>query len=150
MTARFQPLLPAQPAFTESGVAKSLNYDDVYHSTAGALAQADYVFLGANHLPERWQHKSSFTICETGFGLGNNFLTTWLRWRTDVHRSQKLHYLSFEAHPFDAKGLQQMLKSSPEAIRDLAQQLIAQWPTLLRECIVWILKTVTLATFGFW
>src|SRR5690625_4298571 len=92
----YQPLLPAQPVVNEHGVAEHPDYGDVYHSLSGALGQTDYVFLQGNGLPERWQGHSQFTICETGFGLGNNFLTTWLRWRQDPKRSQRLHFVSFE------------------------------------------------------
>ncbi|MCQ9615904.1 tRNA (5-methylaminomethyl-2-thiouridine)(34)-methyltransferase MnmD [Paenalcaligenes niemegkensis] len=131
MTARFQPLIAAQPGFNESGIAQSQNYDDVYHSAAGALAQAEHVFLGGNHLPLRWQHQDSFTICETGFGLGNNFLATWARWREDDLRCTRLHYLAFEAHPFNKHDLRRMLDSSPLAIQPLVEQLVKQWPELL-------------------
>lgn len=131
MTAAFQPLIPAQPAFNQAGIARSLNYDDLYHSAAGAREQAEYVFLKGNGLPERWQAKPVFTICETGFGLGNNFLTTWLRWREDPRRCHTLHYVSFEAHPFSRDDLQRMLAHGPAEFKPLVSQLLTQWPELL-------------------
>lgn len=131
MTSKFMPLIAAQPAFTESGIAKSVSFDDVYHSTAGALKQAEHVFIEGNQLPARWQHQHSFTICETGFGLGNNFLATWRSWRTDPHRCTHLHYLSFEAHPFHRADLKRMLEQSAAEVPDLVSKLLAQWPELL-------------------
>lgn len=131
MTSAFQPLIPAQPTFTETGLARSDRYDDVYHSASGALEQAHYVFLQGNGLPERWQGREQFTILETGFGLGNNFLATWHAWRSDEQRSQRLHFVSFETHPFSKADLAHMLRHTPAALRDLADELIAQWPLLL-------------------
>lgn len=78
----------------------SPGFGDVYHPEWGALEQARRVFLHGNDLPRRWQGKGSFTVCETGFGLGNNFVALWQAWRDDPQRSARLHVLSFEAHPF--------------------------------------------------
>jgi len=73
-------------------------YDDVYHSRAGAIAQARHVFLGGNQLPDRWAGRESFVIVETGFGLGLNFLTTWSTWlsQNDAARCRRLHFVSVE------------------------------------------------------
>lgn len=131
MTSAFLPLIPAQPTFTDTGLARSDRYDDVYHSASGALEQAHHVFLQGNDLPDRWQQRAQFTILETGFGLGNNFLATWQAWRSDPKRSQRLHFVSFETHPFTKEGLALMLVNTPPALRDLADTLIAQWPLLL-------------------
>lgn len=127
----YQPLLPAQPVVNEHGVAEHPDYGDVYHSLSGALGQTDYVFLQGNGLPERWQGHSQFTICETGFGLGNNFLTTWLRWRQDPKRSQRLHFVSFEGHPLRRDDLAAQLHRSHSDLQPLAQQLLQRWPALL-------------------
>ena len=131
MTRAFQPLVPAIPTFNETGIACSDRYDDLYHSASGALEQAHYVFLQGNGLPERWRGRSQFTVLETGFGLGNNFLATWAAWRADPQHSAKLHFVSFEAHPFSQADLAIMLQHTPAALRELADALIAQWPLLL-------------------
>lgn len=131
MTGRFQKLQPATPSFNQKGIAQSLQYGDVYHSTAGALAQTQHVFLAGNALPERWQGRTHFSICETGFGLGNNFLVTWLLWRNDPARSQRLHFLSFEAHPFQRDDLALMHEQASPELQPLIEQLLAQWPEVL-------------------
>ena len=131
MSSAYQPLIPATPRFNAQGIACSTSYDDLYHSASGALEQARYVFLQGNGLPQRWRQRQQFTILETGFGLGNNFLATWEAWRQDPQRSQRLHFVSFEAHPFTASDLAHMLASTPASLRDLADQLIAQWPLLV-------------------
>src|SRR5690625_3751447 len=127
----YEPLEPACPTQTKEGVAVHPEYGDVYHSLSGAMEQADYVFLQGNDLPMRWQGRAQFTICETGFGLGNNFLTTWYRWLQDPQRSQRLHFVSFEAHPLPRHELARQLQRSPAVLQPLAQQLIKAWPKLL-------------------
>jgi tRNA 5-methylaminomethyl-2-thiouridine biosynthesis bifunctional protein len=133
MSSKFQTLIPATPFFNESGALASAQYGDIYHSDAGALAQARHVFLGGNQLPERWRGKAQFAVCEIGFGLGNNFLALWSAWRSDPRRSERLHVLAFEAHPFTRPDLERLLRShdSDDAIRGLARQLVAAWPPLL-------------------
>ena len=42
------------------------------------------MFLAGTGLPERWKNLSAnavFTIAETGFGTGLNFLAAWQAWR---------------------------------------------------------------------
>jgi len=130
MSDRFEPLLPATLAFDADGVPVSPRYGDVYHARAGALAQARHVFLTGNHLPQRWQGKSHFTVGETGFGTGNNFLALWQAWQADPARCTRLHVLSFEAHPFAAADMALLAARSDPAVRALAQQLAAAWPVL--------------------
>lgn len=127
-------LQTAQLAFTEDGIPYSPAFDDIYHAQAGGLAQARNVFLAGNSLPARWQGKSGFSICETGFGLGLSFLATWQAWRADPSRSERLHFVSCELHPFTAPDLLHLygylFQTEPE-LAELGQQLLAQWPTLL-------------------
>lgn len=132
MSSKYEPLIPATPAFDARGTPMSARYGDVYHPAWGALAQARRVFLEGNGLPERWRGKDAFTVCETGFGLGHNFLALWQAWRDDPQRSRRLHVVSFEAHPFSAPDLSGLLLprlEPPE--RRLAEQLIQAWPVLL-------------------
>ena len=44
---------PANVTFDEQGVPTAPDFGDVYHSAAGALAQARHVFLAGNGLPGR-------------------------------------------------------------------------------------------------
>lgn len=132
MSDNYEALIPAQIAFNEQGVPLSTTFGDVYHPQWGALEQAARVFLHGNHLPERWQGKETFTVCETGFGLGNNFFALWQAWRGDPRRSSRLHVLSFEAHPLTREDLQCIvMRTLPEPEKALAAQLIDAWPPLL-------------------
>lgn len=132
MSGNYESLRAAELQYDEHGVPRSAQYGDVYHSASGALAQAAHVFLGGNDLPERWRGRSAFTVCETGFGLGQNFLATWHAWREDPRRSHTLHYLAFEAHPFSGEDLMKaLLPRLPDSYQRLARSLGAAWPKLL-------------------
>ncbi|MDA8416318.1 MAG: FAD-dependent 5-carboxymethylaminomethyl-2-thiouridine(34) oxidoreductase MnmC [Betaproteobacteria bacterium] len=121
-------LYPAALELRE-GVAYSARYNDVYHSRAGGTAQSRAVFLAGNGLPERWQHCTQFQILETGFGLGINFLTTWLTWRTSAPKHARLHFVSVEQSPFSHADLSQALSHHPE-LSEVAASLLASWPVL--------------------
>lgn len=122
------PITPAQVDFSDPAVPASPAFGDVYHARAGAVAQAQHVFLGGNGLPGRWQGRRCFVVLETGFGLGNNFLATWDAWRQDPARCERLVFVSVEKHPLRRDDLARAHAASP--LPDLAQQLLAAWPPL--------------------
>jgi tRNA 5-methylaminomethyl-2-thiouridine biosynthesis bifunctional protein len=125
----YQPLTAPHVGFDAEGHFRNYLYGDIYHSKAGALGQAEYVFIRGNGLPQRWRGRRSFTVCETGFGVGLNFLTLWNTWRVDSARAERLHMLSIEAHPFSREDLRQALQRViPQAWQSLADQLVEQWP----------------------
>jgi tRNA 5-methylaminomethyl-2-thiouridine biosynthesis bifunctional protein len=127
------PLIPAVLAFRDNGTPFSPLYDDIYHSAVGGLEQARYVFLRGNALPERWQDRRTFTVLETGFGMGINFLVTWAEWRTDPSRCERLHFVSTEKHPFTAADLRSVYSAtlSDPTIAALAETLASAWPMLV-------------------
>jgi tRNA 5-methylaminomethyl-2-thiouridine biosynthesis bifunctional protein len=122
------PLVPAEAAAAGDGTPYSRTYDDVYHSAHGGLAQARHVFLAGNDLPARWTGAGNFVICETGFGLGLNFLTTWQAWR-ESGVGGRLHFVSVEKHPFHRDDLAQLLAPHTE-LASLSDELLRQWPPL--------------------
>lgn len=118
--------------FDADGKLVSSVYGDVYHSPSGAMGQAEHVFLRGNGLPERWRGRASFTVCETGFGLGLNFLALWKAWRDDPQRPAALHVVAMERHPFSRDDVGALLaRHAPEPLSGLAPALAAQWPALL-------------------
>lgn len=122
-------LTPARLSLTPEGVPYSADYDDVYHSAAGAGAQARHVFLAGNRLPERWHGRERFVILETGFGLGNNFLSTWQAWRDDPARCERLWFVSLEKHPLQLDDWQRLPRDP--GLQCLAQAVTLQWPPLV-------------------
>jgi tRNA 5-methylaminomethyl-2-thiouridine biosynthesis bifunctional protein len=127
------PLIPAVLAYRDNGTPFSPLYNDIYHSAVGGLEQAHYVFLRGNQLPERWQRRRSFTVLETGFGMGINFLVTWAAWRADPSRCERLHFVSTEKHPFRLDDLRSVYAATltDPAIAELAQALADAWPMLV-------------------
>ena len=119
-------LAPARLAFDAGGVPYSEAYGDVYHSVDGGIAQARQVFLGGNKLPDRWRGRTSFTIVETGFGLGINFLAACAALLGDPRAPARLHYVSVEKHPFRKDDLATALARYPDL--RLAGELVALWP----------------------
>ncbi|NMG42412.1 bifunctional tRNA (5-methylaminomethyl-2-thiouridine)(34)-methyltransferase MnmD/FAD-dependent 5-carboxymethylaminomethyl-2-thiouridine(34) oxidoreductase MnmC [Aromatoleum toluvorans] len=124
------PIEPARLSFTEEGTPCSTAFGDVYHSRDGGLEQARHVFIAGNELPGRWQRRERFTIVETGFGLGLNFLATWAAWRDDPRRCGRLHFVSVERHPFRREDLATLHARWPE-LAPLTAELQAQWPVLM-------------------
>ena len=127
------PLIPAVLSFRDNGTPFSPLYDDIYHSAVGGLEQADHVFLRGNALPERWQGRRIFTVLETGFGMGINFLTTWAAWRADPSRCERLHFVSTEKHPFALADLRRAYAATiaDPSIAALADTLASEWPMLV-------------------
>ena len=123
-----EALVPATLAFQE-GTPYSEAFRDVYHNVDGGIAKKRHVFLAGNSLPERWAGRRRFAILETGFGLGLNFLVTLQAWRRHPARSERLHFVSVEKHPFGLADLQAAHASYPE-VRDEAAELHARWPLL--------------------
>jgi tRNA 5-methylaminomethyl-2-thiouridine biosynthesis bifunctional protein len=126
-------LTPATLAFREDGMPFSPIFGDVYHSASGAFAQSEAVFLHGNNLPERWQRRRIFTVLETGFGIGVNFLATWFAWRNDPERCERLHFVSVEKHPFAREDLRTVLDAivAHAPLSALAHELVNAWPMLV-------------------
>jgi tRNA 5-methylaminomethyl-2-thiouridine biosynthesis bifunctional protein len=120
------PIVAAEVDFSDAAAARAPAFDDLYHPESGAFVQAQQVFLTGNGLPQRWRGRARFTILETGFGLGNNFLATWAAWRDDPARCERLFFVSIEKHPLRAADLARAHAASPVA--ELARQLLAAWP----------------------
>lgn len=122
-------LTPARLAFRDDGTPWSETYQDIYHSNCGGLEQARKVFVAGSELPQRWQGRATFTIVETGFGLGLNFLATWAAWRDDPARCERLHFVSAELHPFSHEDLARAHAAHSD-FETLSAELLAHWPPL--------------------
>lgn len=88
----------------------SRDFDDVYFSQDGGLAETRHVFLAGNDLPRRLSQHSRpwFTIGETGFGTGLNFLAAWQACR-DHGSGLRLHFISTERYPIHPDQLPALL-----------------------------------------
>ena len=106
---------------------RSRRFDDIYFQPDHGPEECRHVFLTGNALPRRWQRPGPFTIAETGFGTGLNFLITWARWRETAPPCAYLDYLSVEGFPLSRSDLDRALSAWPE-FAPLAPCLTHQWP----------------------
>ncbi|ROH88021.1 bifunctional tRNA (5-methylaminomethyl-2-thiouridine)(34)-methyltransferase MnmD/FAD-dependent 5-carboxymethylaminomethyl-2-thiouridine(34) oxidoreductase MnmC [Pseudomethylobacillus aquaticus] len=113
------------------GQPYSRQFGDVYFSRDDGLNETRHVFLHHNALAERWQalQQPHFTIAETGFGTGLNFLCAWQLWRAQAPASARLHFISTERYPLSHDDLQQALALWPE-LHSYSQALLAQYQML--------------------
>lgn len=132
------------PLSTDSTTHAILNWDtegqpvssifgDVYFSKANGLEETRHVFLQHNHLAERWialAKTDHFTIAETGFGSGLNFLAAWELWIKTAPESAQLHFVSVEKFPLNKTDLTRALALWPE-LNQFAEQLIAAYPVFV-------------------
>lgn len=122
-------LPPPDLQWGTNGAPKSTQYDDIYFDSQSGIDETHHVFINHNHLIERWREQpdTSFTIAETGFGTGLNFLCVWNAWLETVNSDATLHFISVEKFPLSKAMLQQSLALWP-TLSDLSDELIQQYP----------------------
>lgn len=107
----------------------SRRYGDIYFSREDGLAEKRHVFLDGNDLPERFTSlapKQTFTIGETGFGMGLNFLCARQLFEETAQPDCCLDYFSVEKYPLNERELEQALAPWPE-FRRYAAELVQRW-----------------------
>jgi tRNA 5-methylaminomethyl-2-thiouridine biosynthesis bifunctional protein len=97
----------------EAGAPRSIFFDDIYFSGAGA-AETRHVFLDGNALEARFPGAARFTIGELGFGSGLNFLSAADLWRRLRRPGATLHFLSVEKFPLCAEDLRRAGAAWPQ------------------------------------
>ena len=110
---------------TPSGSPYSPRFGDRYRSEFGGLTQSREVFLHGCGLPAAWAGQPQWTVLETGFGLGLNFLLTWQAWKADPLRPRLLHFVSLESFPASAADVLRGASAHPE-LHAFAEQLARQ------------------------
>lgn len=106
----------------------SEHFDDIYFAEENGLEESRYVFLKQNHLPQSWQDKTQFVICETGFGTGLNFLCAWTEFEATTNPTQHLHYYSFEKFPLSASDIQKYLAHWSNEFHGRLEKLLSDYP----------------------
>ncbi len=91
-------------------VLKSAHYDDVYFSAQDGLAETRHVFLAGNGLSARFAALGGdFSIAESGFGTGLNFLAAWKLFEETAPADAEMHFISFEKHSLSIDVIQDAL-----------------------------------------
>lgn len=112
-----QQSLTATLNWDEQGLPVSSHFDDVYFSKVSGIAETRYVFLHHNQLKQRFEkleENQIFTIAETGFGTGLNFLCAWQLFDKIAPGSSQLHFISTEKFPLDTYDMRRALSIFPE------------------------------------
>lgn len=117
----------AKPYWDSDGRLVSDLYSDVYFTGDDGIEECQHIFIKGNGLPERWKGIKKFTIIETGFGTGLNFLVTWDLWKKHADRDAVLEYCSVEKHPVPAEHLEVIHKKWP-GFRRLSEKLVKAYP----------------------
>lgn len=138
-------LTPAKVHWDPQGQPFSEDFNDVYFNTDSGIDESHFVYINPSRLQERWQqHQGSFTLVETGFGTGLNFILTWLEWikfqksakentraDTDQQRSNHLHFISIEKFPLTKQQISQALSLFPQ-LKHVSDQLTDEYPLLVK------------------
>ena len=115
---------------TASGAPYSPRFGDRYRAELGGIGQAKDVFLAGCGLPAAWASQPQWTVLETGFGLGLNFLVTWQAWKADPQRPLMLHFVSTEAYPASADDVLRAASAHPELLPFAAELHAQLWGLL--------------------
>lgn len=108
------------------GVPIAPDFNDVYYSLEGGLDETNYVFIEGIGAPEVWENKHHYTIAETGFGTGLNFLATWKKWQ-ETGQIGRLTFISVEQFPLSRSALKKAHCTFPD-VSEQAEKLRNAWP----------------------
>jgi len=121
----------------DDGQPLSRAFDDIYFSSTSSehngLEESRYVFLQQNELPSRWAALSggdTFTVGETGFGTGLNFLAARELWQQTAPAGAQLHFVSVEKYPLHPHDLAKALALWPQ-LQPFTAELLRAYPPLL-------------------
>lgn len=112
----------------------SRQFGDVYFSSDNGLLESEYVFLQGNCLAARWQASTptTFTVIETGFGTGLNFLNCAKLWLDNSPMDCRLHYISVEKYPLSIQDISTALELWP-SLAPYKQTFLAHYPQALNN-----------------
>jgi len=108
----------------------SEEFDDLYSSAKGAVAECNHVFIKGNNLNERFENlgeNSKFYIGEIGFGIGINFLTTCKSWLDHTKQNQVLEFYSFDKYLFRLSDFKKLNVSCPD-LKEYISELERNYP----------------------
>ncbi len=137
--------------FQDNGAPYCKNFDDIYFDSKTGCQQSTTVFIEANKIVDRLKNNDSlFTIAETGFGTGLNFLLTLEAYKLANNnallennsqdnsektttseakslQTQKLHFITVEKYPLNKQDLAKSLLLFPH-LSEFYQPLLEQYP----------------------
>lgn len=109
-------------------VPRSEQFDDVYFNSEDGPGETAYVFLDGNNLPQAWQGAERFTIGETGFGTGLNFLLAWKLFDETAPAGAMLDYVSVEKHPLSVDQIRGALSQFSDRLSPYLEKFLSRYP----------------------
>ena len=107
----------------KDGIPRSKQFDEGYYSDGDGLEESRHVFIDGSGLLEHWQNRNTYTIGETGFGTGLNFLAVWRELENREDRPGILHFVSVENSPLSRDQMVRAHGAFPE-IQDYSMRLL--------------------------
>ena len=119
-------------SYQEDGSPYCQRFDEVYFDRESGCQQSDFIFIQKSHIKLRLQAaEKTFTVAETGFGTGLNFLLTLQAYQKAQLASTTplapLHFISVEKYPLSKEQLVQSLSLLPQ-LEQLALALTNSYP----------------------
>jgi len=119
-------------SYQEDGAPYCQRFDDIYFDSESGTVQSNFVFIQKNKIKHRLKTAAkTFTIAETGFGTGLNFLLTLQAYletqRDSENKIAPLHFISVEKYPLSKEQLQQSLSILPH-LQEFSRSLVASYP----------------------
>jgi tRNA 5-methylaminomethyl-2-thiouridine biosynthesis bifunctional protein len=119
-------------SYQNDGAPYCNRFDDIYFDSESGTEQSNFVFIQKNQIKHRLKTaEKTFTIAETGFGTGLNFLLTLQAYQEVQQGSDRkiapLHFISVEKYPLSKEQLQQSLSILPQ-LETLAHLLVDSYP----------------------
>ncbi len=85
-------------------------FQDIYYHRQGGWGESDWVYVGANGVPDRCQ-QPLLQVGEIGFGTGLNFFNTVKHFR--ARGGRRLVYVAFEFNPIGRADLEKIHRDWP-------------------------------------
>lgn len=112
-----------------TGAPRSEIFDDVYFSAHDGPGETQHVFFDGNDLTCRWQGlEGRFTIGETGFGTGLNFLLARELFDRLAAPGAFLDFVSVEKFPLSAAQIKEGLSPWAERLEPYLSKMLEQYP----------------------
>ena len=105
-------LLSAEVSFEENHLINQ-RFGDIYFSQEDGLEESQQVFIEGNSLAERLKGRAHFTIAETGFGTGLNFLAILSLIEKMGDNAPNLTYIATEIAPLNGEIIAKALANFP-------------------------------------
>lgn len=126
--------LPAASLSWQNDAPFSQDFGDIYFNPQAGIAESLAVFIEPTLLAKRWQQDPGleFSIIETGFGAGVNFLLAAATFAQHAHAPTWLNYTAIEAYPLQHADLVRIHQQLDWTDKSLLSHLLQHFPPAVR------------------